>query len=585
MPMRWRGEQLNPASATHEPSGVASDGERVVSFAGFVFEPARQELRKGDVFVPLSPKSLALLRYFLSHEGRVLGKDELIPALWGAVVVTDDSLVQCVKDLRNALGDKDQQIIKTLPRRGYMFDARVTPVQPPSVDQETRNPARTTRPRWWWWSGVGVLTLALLLAGGAAWYRNATPSMNIDEEIMNRRAIAVLAFNDKRGKAAGSTLGDDMADAIGARLVRTGARVIGRAATVHQDPATPEFEHIGREQGVRFVLGGRVARDGDSIRVDTFLTEIVSGAVYRLHDAEFKSEDEAMRSNYGREVATALGARYYEIETARARLPGHDKDPVDAIALGMRDLDQGTTKGDFERARQRFEFAANVDPSSVEASIGLGAVHLMEFYSLQSESPRDELDVAEKVLRRALDLGPDNPQNLGSWAEMLMLRGRPDEAFWVWRKTLDISPDFQNGHLRLANALIRQSRFAEAQQHIDKVTDLRPYQTRRQQSLNQIRADAAFAQGRDDEAYEILKKWSAEFPNNGKPYLMLAAIDALHGRDAAAAANMASHRQMLPLSNIAYVVLTYPSSDPTFLAQRARLVDGLRKAGLPEGGK
>ena len=64
---------------------------------------------------------------------------------------------------------------------------------------------------------------------------------------------------------------------------------------------------------------------------------------------------------------------------------------------------------------------------------------------------------------------------------------------------------------------------------------------------------------------------------------MLAAIDALHGRDAAATANMARHRQMLPLSSISYVVLTYPSTNPNFLAQRARLVDGLRKAHLPEG--
>ena len=66
---------------------------------------------------------------------------------------------------------------------------------------------------------------------------------------------------------------------------------------------------------------------------------------------------------------------------------------------------------------------------------------------------------------------------------------------------------------------------------------------------------------------------------------MLAAIDALHGRMAAAAANMTKHSQMVPLSNIAYVVMTYPSTDPGFLAQRARLVEGLRKAGLPEGGR
>ena len=118
---------------------------------------------------------------------------------------------------------------------------------------------------------------------------------------------------------------------------------------------------------------------------------------------------------------------------------------------------------------------------------------------------------------------------------------------------------------------------------MSRVTDLRPFQMRRRQWLVQSMAYSAFAQGKDDEAYGILTKWAAEFPNNGRPYLMLAAIDALHGRDAAAAANMTKHRQMLPLSSISYVVLTYPSTDPNFLGQRARLIDGLRKARLPEG--
>ena len=104
-----------------------------------------------------------------------------------------------------------------------------------------------------------------------------------------------------------------------------------------------------------------------------------------------------------------------------------------------------------------------------------------------------------------------------------------------------------------------------------------------QQWLLQTLADASFSQGRDDEAYKVLQDWSAEFPSSGKPYLMMAAIDALHGRAAAAAANLARHRELLPRSTISYVVLTYPSTDPGFLLQRERLVSGLRKAGLPEG--
>ena len=455
----------------------------------------------------------------------------------------------------------------------------------PSSTQVRPSPARSgVRPRLLWTLMVGAVLLLGLLFAGAAWHwRDVAPTVNIDQEIMNRRATAVLAFSDKRGAASGSTLGDDLADSIVGHLVRDGVRVIGRAATVRQDSAAPEFERIGREQGVRFVLAGRVTRASARVLVDAYLTEIASGTVSRLYEAEFKSDEDAMGSNYGSAVAMAINVRFYESEALRARLPGHEKDPVDALVLAWRELDRSNTKEELESARTRFEFAAAADPKSVEASAGLGLAHLLEFYNFHSASPRDKLDVAEGALKRALELAPDNPQSLAAWADMLFLRQKPDEAFWVWRKALEISPEYQNSHVRLATALVKQGRFAEAGEHMSKVTDLRPFQMRRRQWLVQSMADSAFAQGKDDEAYGILTKWAAEFPNNGRPYLMLAAIDALHGRDAAAAANMTKHRQMLPLSSISYVVLTYPSTDPNFLGQRARLIDGLRKARLPEG--
>ena len=455
----------------------------------------------------------------------------------------------------------------------------------PSSTGLHRTPARSgIRAGLRWRLTVGAALLLGLGFAGAAWHWYAVrPTVGIDAEIMNRRAIALLAFSDKRGIALGSTLGEDMADSIAGRLVRDGGRVIGRTATVRQDPAAPEFERIGREQGVRFVLAGRVTRANTRILVDTYLTEIASGAVHRLHEAAFGSDEDAIRSNYASAVAIALKVRFHELEAIRARLPGREKSPVDALALGWDELDRSNTKGELESARLRFEFAAAADPRSVEASAGLGLAHLLEFDDFHSASPAEKLDVAEKALKRALELGPDDPMILAAWADMLLLRQKPDEAFWVWRKALEISPEHGNAQVRLASALVKQGRFSEAEEHVGKGIDFQPFQLRRRQWLAQSLADLAFAQGKDDEAYEILKKWTAESPNNGRPYLMLAAIDALHGRDAAAATNMTKHRQMLPMSSISYVVLASPSTDPPFLAQRARLVDGLRKARLPEG--
>jgi class 3 adenylate cyclase/TolB-like protein len=438
----------------------------------------------------------------------------------------------------------------------------------------------------WRLSLVGsAFFVAALVAGAVALWRHPdVPTVNIDEEVVARRAVAVLAFGDKRVNGNVASLGDDLADAIGSQLQRNGMRVIHRSAAGQQNPAAPEFERIGAEQRVKFVLNGRITQVGDSARVATNLTEIATGAVYRLFQADLKAEDESARGRYAQQVTSSLRARYVEIETTRARLPGREKDPVDAIVLAWRDVDRGGAD-DLRSALNRFEFAARSDPNSLDALSGLGATHLMEFYYFYSAAPLEKLDMAEQVLKRGLDLGRDHPQILAAWAEMLMLRQKPEESLWMWKRAIEANPDDQTAHSRFASALIRQGRYVEAGQHIEQVFELRPVVARQHQWLHQTRADLAFAQQRDAEAYDILRNWTAESPNNGRPYLMLAAIDALHGRAASAKANMARHRQMLPHSNMAYVELNYPSSDPGFLAQRARLIEGLRKAGLPEGSR
>lgn len=51
------------------------------------------------------------------HAGEVVGKDELMQRVWGDVVVTEDSLVQAVGDIRRALGDQGHRQVRTVPRR------------------------------------------------------------------------------------------------------------------------------------------------------------------------------------------------------------------------------------------------------------------------------------------------------------------------------------------------------------------------------------------------------------------------------------------------------------------------------------
>ncbi len=98
----------------------------IYSFDEFRLDLTRGALFRGPDELKLRPKSFDVLKYLIENPGRLISKDELIESVWQGMAVTDDSLVQCLKDIRRALGDNSQQIIKTVPRRGYIFEKEVT---------------------------------------------------------------------------------------------------------------------------------------------------------------------------------------------------------------------------------------------------------------------------------------------------------------------------------------------------------------------------------------------------------------------------------------------------------------------------
>jgi len=103
-------------------------------FGEFTLDVARGCVFKGREEIKLRPKVYETLKYLVEHPGRLIGKPELMQAVWPDAFVTDDSLVQCTLELRRALDDRSQLLLKTVPRRGYLFTAAVT--QQPSRRDE-----------------------------------------------------------------------------------------------------------------------------------------------------------------------------------------------------------------------------------------------------------------------------------------------------------------------------------------------------------------------------------------------------------------------------------------------------------------
>ena len=81
----------------------------------------RGTLTRGGALVPIRAKAFGLLCHLARNVGRVVSKDELLDAVWPGVTVTEDSLTQAMRDLRRAIGDERGEIVRTIPRRGYLF--------------------------------------------------------------------------------------------------------------------------------------------------------------------------------------------------------------------------------------------------------------------------------------------------------------------------------------------------------------------------------------------------------------------------------------------------------------------------------
>ena len=264
------------------PQTVRSGGLGTVDrldLAGLTLDLQREELRDpAGTRIELRNRSFGVLRHLATNAGRVVTKDELLEVNWPGVTVTEDSLTQCISEIRRALGDAGRDLVRTVPRRGYMIVLSDRP--PMAVPPVVANTTLQWHPR----VVIPVVLIAAVLMLFGFWTvaKDAgAPSEVLSAPVIVSRGptVAVLPFENKTGDAGHDAVADGLTQGMISALGRFAElRVLARDVTKDYGGRAPSTIDLGQAPGVAYVVGGTLRRDGEASRADIRLSDARTGA-------------------------------------------------------------------------------------------------------------------------------------------------------------------------------------------------------------------------------------------------------------------------------------------------------------------
>jgi DNA-binding winged helix-turn-helix (wHTH) protein len=394
-----------------------TDTRTTFRFGSFTLDLSRSLLTGLGKDVTLRPKPQALLAYLAANQGRVISKDELLSAVWPDVFVTEDSLTQTIREVRKALGPGNEDLIRTISKRGYLLEAE--PETTPSF-----SPLPT----------VAVLRFRSFGAEDV-W----APALDaLAEDLIGGlgrfRSMAVLARHSSLTLISGDPgVLDAARDRLGADFVIEGtARALDGEARLSVSLIDTRTKVIRWSDSfpVSLDVGKPLTRDLEE--------KIVARLAARLDDARAAQTvakrtgdlvaDELMMQGLSilrRNVPTEYAKAEELLRAAVARDPGNGLAIAHLAFCTVMQRGFGWAKlADLTPA---LELAARAVTLSPEQPTAHRVLSFVQMY-------RREFAAAEFHMRKSLELNPYDADNLEQLGYLLTLRGRPQEALaWIDR--------------------------------------------------------------------------------------------------------------------------------------------------------
>jgi TolB-like protein/Tfp pilus assembly protein PilF len=353
-------------------------------FEGFILDAEQGRLiDRNGAEVLLRPKAVEVLQHLSEHAGRVVPREALMTAVWPNVFVTDDSITQCVTEIRRGLGEAGPRLLRTLPRRGYLLAATVT--------REAVTPSARAL---------------------------AAPFRPMQDD---RPSIVVLPFRQEPGGAKEDWFADGITEGI--IHVLSGIEnlfVIAHGSSLSYAGIDPDPRVVARDLGVRYVLRGTVRRFCQQVRVATQLLDANAGSILRADRLDGVTADLFdLQDRVATQVVVSIAptVRHHELQRAMRKPTGS----ITAYDLVLQALDlMPRLDCDVnDHARRLLEQATGLDPDYALPRSYIALWHLIRIAQGWSTNPDQDAALAARNAAVALERDHNNATALAIQGHML----------------------------------------------------------------------------------------------------------------------------------------------------------------------
>jgi adenylate cyclase len=429
---------------------------------------------------------------------------------------------------------------------------------------------------------IGAVILLFIIAGGATFWklhalRDPLPA--------HRLSIVVLPFTNLTDDPSQKYFAEAITNDLTADLSRIqDSFVIAPHTAATYARSQVDVKQLGRELGVRYVLEGNVRRTENHVRVSALLIDAESGATVwsDRFDGDWTKSMQLEDEITGR-LARRLDLELIDAETRRAQSERpNNPDAVDLTMRGWSVLNQPFSREQLTRSRNLFEKALAIDPEYAKALVGLAWALTVEVQYRWTTAPAEQLTRADGIVTRVLSGSSDDAMAHFVKGDILRAQGKDfDAAIREYEAAISINPSLAPAYAALGGAQIRAGRSEEAFAPLQMAVRLSPRDPLLNISYFYI-CHAYTHLAKDDEAIKWCRRSVAVSPF-WIAYVDLASAYAWTGRIDEAHAAVAQLLKLMPNYTVARWANEKFSDNPVFLAQYRRIVEGLQKAGLPEG--